>query len=57
MQILDDLRREHDRIDAVLGALRTWADRLRDGIPKTSTGVAALHMRGQLECTLLIRGS
>ena len=31
MQLLDDLRREHDRIDAVLGALRTWADRLRDG--------------------------
>lgn len=26
MQLLDALRSEHDRIDAVLGALRTWAD-------------------------------
>lgn len=25
MQLLDDLRREHERIDAVLGSLRTWA--------------------------------
>ena len=31
MQLLDDLRREHDRIDAVLGAMRTWTDRLVRG--------------------------
>ena len=31
MQLLDDLRTEHDRIDAVLGALRTWADRHANG--------------------------
>lgn len=31
MQLLDDLRREHDRIDAVLGSLRTWADQLAAG--------------------------
>jgi hemerythrin-like domain-containing protein len=31
MQLLDDLRREHERIDAVVGALRTWALRLRSG--------------------------
>lgn len=27
MQLLDDLRHEHERIDAVLGSLRTWAHR------------------------------
>jgi hemerythrin-like domain-containing protein len=31
MQLLDDLRREHERIDTVLGALRTWADRFAAG--------------------------
>lgn len=31
MQLLDDLRREHERIDAVIGAMRTWADRLTLG--------------------------
>ena len=31
MLLLEDLRREHVRIDAVLGSLRTWADRLVSG--------------------------
>jgi hemerythrin-like domain-containing protein len=31
MQLLDDLRAEHERIDAVLGSMRTWAGRLVRG--------------------------
>lgn len=31
MQLLDELRREHERIDTVLGSLRTWAGRLARG--------------------------
>lgn len=31
MQLLEDLRREHERIDAVLGSLRTWAARFAAG--------------------------
>lgn len=31
MQLLDDLQREHIRIERVLGAFRTWADRLVAG--------------------------
>lgn len=31
MQLLDDLQREHERIERVLGAFRTWADGLVTG--------------------------
>jgi len=31
MQLLDDLQREHERIERVLGAFRTWADRFVSG--------------------------
>lgn len=31
MQLLDDLQKEHARIERVLGAFRTWADRLVGG--------------------------
>lgn len=43
MQLLDDLRHEHDRIDAVLGSLRTWAERLVHGTAPLSDRDGFVH--------------
>ena len=40
MQLLDELRREHDLIDRLLGSLRTFAARLVDGAAPIADGSA-----------------
>lgn len=43
MQLLEDLTREHELIDAALGAFRTWAARMEAAAAPLSDGTLFLH--------------
>ena len=43
MQLLDDLRREHDLIDCLLSSLRSFAAKLVDGAAPSADGVAIIE--------------